>query len=181
MQFNIRNIGKTFAIWLLFNLPIFAILTLGFITGFLKIVFNDVTYITHFIFLLTLLTVFYTGYTSHLIDNNWNIIKFGVPVNRDEIMFDMEKLLQFPKFMMNFVITLGFLGTIIGVIIGFQTFPEGAFTDAIKMQEFVRQMLVGFSTELNSLLMGVFGKTWLSIIVYFQTDRLKLKLKRYIV
>jgi hypothetical protein len=65
---------------------------------------------------------------------------------------------------MEILIGLGFIGTVIGVIIGFSFVPD--FNDTAKLQAFISQMLVGFSTELHSLLMGLIGALWLSIVQF---------------
>lgn len=148
--------------WLLINIPIIAVIILGLITGHLIPVFNDVTYITHTIAIYVVSIILYTGYTSWKLDN----VSY---VNS----YKLYKYLNQPNFASNFVVTCGFLGTIIGVIIGFHYFPADAFQNPDKMADFIRQMLVGFSVELNSLVMGVFGKLWISLNIYIQENKIE--------
>ncbi len=161
---------KIFNVWLIFNVPIFTILIMAGITGYLNIILNDITYITHFIFIFTLFNIFYMGYTSYKIDKlqYHHIEEFET---KDKFFYHLESMLSFPKWSTNFVVTLGFLGTIVGVIIGFSYLPQEAFSEATKMQEFIRTMLIGFSVELNSLLMGIIGKIWISSFLYLQTSK----------
>jgi hypothetical protein len=163
---NMANL-RLFNIWMLVNVPVIAIIIMGGINGNLSIIFNDITYITHAIFAFIILNVLYTGWTS------WKIDKLKTDdYYKDQLYAKLNGYLRFPKFSTNFVITLGFLGTIVGVIIGFHHLPADAFTNAVKMQDFIRMMLVGFSVELNSLLMGVMGKVWLSVLVYVQSTKM---------
>jgi hypothetical protein len=164
-------VKNVFGFWYLINIPIFFIIGLGFATGILQPLFIDVSYLTPFIFAYTVLVIFRMGWTSYKIGHT-DLLEHVDTFSKSQIQYNLEKLLNFPRFSMDLVVALGFLGTVVGVFIGFQHFPEGAFTDPVKMQEFVRMMLTGFSTELHSLLMGLVCRIWISIFVYLQTNRL---------
>jgi hypothetical protein len=163
--------------WLLLNVPFFLLLGAGFITGYIQPVFHDVTFLTHGIFIIFLGTLLHTGWIALDIAGRFRNIKTlqieyhshatdRLGDAKDLHLVEFERVLMFTKFSMNLLVGLGFLGTVVGVIIGFQHFPAEAFSDLTKMQEFVRMMLTGFATELHTLLMGLLGKLWLSVVVF---------------
>lgn len=169
------------------NVPMFMLLIAGFLTGVLTPFFNDVTFLTHGIFSLFILTTLWTGVIAAGIQRDFN----KLPVLRDaysntvkitdredvkDALFGrLELRLSVPNHVVKLLLGLGFLGTIAGVIIGFSNFPENAFSDVTAMQAFVSIMLKGFAVELNTLLAGVLGSLWLSTVVFMlQRDSDKL-------
>jgi hypothetical protein len=65
------------------------------------------------------------------------------------------------------LLTLGFIGTILGIIIGLQNFSTDMFTDALKMQKFIETMFVGFSIEITTLLLSAIAKFYLDVVLIF--------------
>jgi hypothetical protein len=164
---KLQDKEKCLYTWALLNVPFFLIITAGFVTGKLQPLFHDVTYLTHVIFGLFILTVGYTGYLAVTISTSLDnplTIKSATLAQCEALKAKLGNVLHLSRFMANLLVGLGFLGTILGIIIGFQYFPSEAFTDPSKMQEFVRYMLTGFAVELHTLLAGLVAKLWLSIV-----------------
>lgn len=170
--------------WLLLNIPLALVLSVGFLTGILQPFFHDVVFITHGIFALFSVTMLYTGYIAYrigkmykdfqMINHKWinNNLRMR-PEERNEILYgELMSWLRIPDFIVKFLVGLGFMGTIVGVVIGFQNAPPDIFNDINQMQVFVRQVLVGFAVELHALLMGMLTSMWLSVVVLFLESRL---------
>lgn len=167
--------------WLVLNFPLLMIVAAGFISGLLVPVFHDITYITHTIFALFLITLVYSIKVAwDLSTSNTDQLKriWLTLGDRDMIVDILDNQFKFLRFMINFLMSLGFIGTVVGVVIGFSNFPADAFSNVEAMQVFVRQMLLGFATELNTLLMGLATSLWLSVVVfmleYYQDGLLSL-------
>lgn len=155
--------------WLVLNFPLLMIVAAGFITGLLTPVFQDITYITHTIFGLFLFSLFYSAKVAWNLTttDNDQLKKIWLTLGDRAMIVDiLDNQFKFLRFMINFLMGLGFIGTVIGVIIGFSNFPADAFTNVDAMQVFVRQMLLGFATELNTLVMGLATSLWLSVVVF---------------
>jgi hypothetical protein len=157
------------------NIPIAFILVVGFMMNILQPLFVDVSYITPLIFGITVSTMLYIGWVFWKIDNKQNLEIFSdfVPQNLDDHIEKMLQPMQLPIYVEELVVVLGFLGTIVGIFVGFQHFPEGAFTDPAKMQEFVRMMLTGFSIEIHAVLMGLVCRIWISILVFLHRQKIR--------
>jgi hypothetical protein len=166
---------KLFNKYLMINIPIAFILIVGFMMNVLQPLFVDVSYITPLIFGITVSTMLYIGWVFWKIDNKQTLETFSdfVPQNLDDHIEKLLQPMQLPIYVEELVIVLGFLGTIVGIFVGFQHFPEGAFTDPEKMQEFVRMMLTGFSIEIHAVLMGLVCRIWISILVFLHRQKIR--------
>lgn len=177
----------TLCAWVIMNVPMFMLLIAGFLTGMLTPFFHDMTFITHGIFTLFVMTTLWTGIIAAGIQTDFNHIAVlkdqyqqTVKVKdredvKDALFANLELRLSIPNHITKLLLGLGFFGTVVGVIIGFSNFPANAFTDVTAMQAFVGIMLKGFAVELNTLLAGLVGSLWLSSVTFLlQRDSDKL-------
>jgi hypothetical protein len=141
----------------------------GFLTGYIQPYIHDVTYLTHVIMGILVASILYAGMIANRIRydfSRWRRIRDDFDLNEDALFLHIDSRLDTLRYIATALLALGFLGTVIGVIIGLQSFPADAYTDVAAMQKFIQQMLVGFSTELHTLVAGLIGNIWLNLNVH---------------
>lgn len=166
---------KSIHAWVLMNFPLAILISVAFMMGVIQPFFHDAAHITHMIFGAFALSVIHTGWIAREISRmdtgkiarEWRAETSHVSTSdaREVIFIHLSSYLRVPRFMVKFLVGLGFFGTIVGVVVGFQDIPTDMFADAAQMQAFIKQILSGFAIELHSLLMGLVTSMWLSVVI----------------
>lgn len=160
---------RVFFSWAFLNVPFLALLAAGLVTGYIQPYIHDVTGLTYIIMGIVVSTVLYAGRIASRIRydfSRWRRIRSEFGHSEDALFLHIDSRLDTLRYIATAVLALGFLGTVIGVIIGLQSFPADAYTDVAAMQKFIQQMLVGFSTELHTLVAGLIGNIWLNFNIH---------------
>lgn len=164
--------------WIVINVFLLAATTVAYYHGILDRFLVDQTYITHMIIGLIALTLVLMLKTVVDIHRSWSgvpglkleyetAVREGRDAEKRELM--TEHLIQYVdgyKLMGTIFVSLGLLGTVVGILLAFGEIDPSLISDPGTAQGLIITLLAGLVTAFNTTLAGIVGMIWNSINLY---------------